>query len=67
MGLDIRKPIGLLLLLIGVQLTIYGTLSSPEEYRRALGLNVDLYWGMALIVFGSLFLISARRGQSPPQ
>ncbi|MBL8291659.1 MAG: hypothetical protein JNN08_07480 [Bryobacterales bacterium] len=63
MGLDIRKPIGLLLLLIGVQLTIYGVLSSPEEYRRALGLNVDLYWGVVLIAFGSLFLISGYRGQ----
>jgi hypothetical protein len=67
MGLDIRKPIGLLLLLIGVQLTIYGTLSSPEEYQRALGLNVDLYWGVVLIVFGSLFLISGYRGQKRPR
>ncbi len=67
MGLDIRKPIGLLLLLIGVQLTIYGTSSSPEEYQRALGLNVDLYWGVVLIVFGSLFLISGYRGQKRPR
>ena len=67
MSLDIRKPIGLLLLLIGVQLTIYGTLSSPEEYQRALGLNVDLYWGVVLIVFGSLFLISGYRGQKRPR
>ena len=67
MGLDIRKPIGLLLLLIGVQLTIYGNLSSPEEYQRALGLNVDLYWGVVLIVFGSLFLISGYKGQKRPR
>lgn len=67
MGLDIRKPIGLLLLLIGLQLTLYGTLSSPAEYERALGLNVDLYWGVVLIAAGLLFLLFAYGRQSRPR
>ena len=61
MGLDIRKPIGLLLLLTGLQLAAYGAFANPEEFQRSLGLNVDLYWGIALIVFGSIFLALAQR------
>jgi hypothetical protein len=65
MGLDIRTPIGLMFSVFGVILTIYGLLSNPAIYGRSLGINVNLVWGLALLVFGiSMLLLGMRRGRS---
>jgi hypothetical protein len=66
MGLDIRWPIGLMFSLIGVILVIYGLLtgSNTEVYRRSLDLNVNLYWGLLLVVFGGAMLFFAWRDSS---
>jgi protein-S-isoprenylcysteine O-methyltransferase Ste14 len=68
MGLDIRWPIGLMFSLIGVMLTLYGlfTGSNAELYKRSLDINVNLYWGMLLLVFGGAMLITAWRGSKAP-
>lgn len=64
MGLDIRWPIGLMFTLIGAILVVYGlvTGSNPEIYQHSLGLNVNLYWGLLLLVFGGTMLTLAWRG-----
>ena len=64
MGLDIRWPIGLMFSLIGLILFVYGfvTGSGSEIYQRSLGLNVNLYWGLLLLVFGGTMLTLAWRG-----
>ena len=64
MGLDIRWPIGLMFSLIGALLVIYGLMtgSNAEIYQRSLGLNVNLYWGLLLLVFGGWMLTMAWRG-----
>jgi hypothetical protein len=64
MGLDIRWPIGLMFSLIGLILVVYGfiTGSGSEIYQRSLGLNVNLYWGLLLVVFGGTMLTMAWRG-----
>jgi hypothetical protein len=69
MGLDIRWPIGLMFTLIGAMLVIYGlaTGSSNEMYQRSLGWNVNLCWGILLLVFGGWMLIMAWRGSKQPQ
>ncbi len=61
MGLDIRWPIGLMFSLIGVLLVIYGaaTGSNTELYQRSLGTNINLIWGVVLLVFAALMLIFA--------
>jgi len=66
MGLDIRWPIGLMFSLIGVILVIYGLItgSNTEVYRRSLDLNVNLYWGLLLVVFGGAMLFFAWRDSS---
>jgi hypothetical protein len=65
MGLDIRTPIGLMFSVFGVILTIYGLLSNPAIYGRSLGINVNLVWGLALLVFGiTMLLLGMRRGRS---
>ena len=55
MGLDIRWPIGLMFSLIGVLLVVYGaaTASDAEMYRHSLGININLIWGIVLLVFGA--------------
>lgn len=65
MGLDIRLPIGLMFTLIGAMLVIYGlvTGSDPEIYRRSLGINVNLRWGLVLLVFGIGMLALFWRGR----
>ena len=60
MGLDIRTPIGLMFALIGSVLAVYGLVSDPALYVRSLGLNVNLYWGMTLAVFGLVMLALGR-------
>jgi hypothetical protein len=60
MGLDIRKPIGLLLGVIGIQLAVFGLAGDASIYQRSLGLNVNLVWGLALSLAGGLFLLWSR-------
>ena len=50
--LDIRMPIGLMFLVVGALLAAYGLTQSPADYARALHTNVDLYWGVAMAIFG---------------
>jgi len=60
MGLDIRLPIGLMFGLLGAVLAIYGVVSDPAIYARSLGYNVNLWWGVTLLVFGAICLYLGR-------
>ena len=62
MGLDIRWPIGIMFTLIGVLLTGSGLLAKPESFQRSLDININLIWGLVLLVFGAFMLIMAMRG-----
>jgi hypothetical protein len=64
MGLDIRWPIGLMFSIIGVLLTLtgLGAGSNAEMSARSLGVNIDLWWGLLLLVFGVFMLVMALRG-----
>ena len=64
MGLDIRIPIGSLFVILGALLAGYGVVSSPAIYQRSLGINVNLWWGGALLVFGFAMLALAWRAAS---
>ncbi len=56
MGLDIRKPIGWLFICLGLLLFATGILMPPAAYQKSLGINVDLSWGLILILGGILSL-----------
>jgi hypothetical protein len=68
MGLDIRLPIGLMFSLIGAVMVIYGLItgSNKELYQRSLDININLWWGLVLLVFGAIMFIAARRAASKP-
>jgi hypothetical protein len=62
MGFDIRMPIGLLFTLFGILLIGYGaaTRESVMYADHSLGLNMNLWWGGALLVFGLAMLALTR-------
>ncbi|HNX52585.1 MAG TPA: hypothetical protein PLD51_02420 [Pontiellaceae bacterium] len=61
MGLDLRWPIGLMFSLVGALLLVNGLLTGPSA--KALGINVNLWWGLVLLVFGLLMAFSAWRSR----
>jgi len=60
MGLDLRNPIGIFFLILGVILVGHGLLTyGSEMYAKSLGININLIWGGVLVVFGLLMLLPA--------
>jgi hypothetical protein len=65
MGLDIRWPIGLMFTLIGALLTLFGAAKSADSI--SLGININLIWGIVLLIFGVFMLLGAiKGGKNPP-
>jgi hypothetical protein len=50
--------VGSLFGLTGLVLALYGLISDPAIYARSLGWNVNLWWGLLMLVFGASFLLS---------
>jgi len=61
MGLDIRLPIGMLFTSFGILLIAFGVFSNPLLYAQSLGINVNLVWGIVLLVFGLAMLVLGAR------
>lgn len=66
MGFDIRLPIGMMFSVFGVLVGGYGAATRGNEMyaRHSLGINVNLWWGVAMLMFGAAMLLLARRGAS---
>lgn len=62
MRLDIRLPIGLMFSLLGLLLVGSGLFEDKSIYERSLGLNVNLWWGLVMLVFGVAMFLLGRRG-----
>jgi tellurite resistance protein TehA-like permease len=64
MGFDIRLPMGIMFGTFGLLLAAYGgaTRGSDIYARHSLGINVNLWWGMAMLAFGLVMLLLVRRG-----
>jgi hypothetical protein len=57
MDLDVRLPIGLMFSIFGVLLSAFGLLSDPGIYQlHSLGININLIWGVVLLLFGLAML-----------
>ena len=57
---DLRLPLGLLLAFYGVILIATGAIDGT----LVVGVNVNLWWGMVLLIFGSAMVYLARRRRS---
>jgi hypothetical protein len=57
--LDLKLPIGWLLSAYGVLLTVYGLMTEKEMYAISLCINVNLIWGILMLVIGGGFLLTA--------
>jgi hypothetical protein len=56
---DLRRIIGAVFVVWGVLLTFLGLTESDAEVAKAAGVNINLYAGLGMLVFGALFLLWA--------
>ena len=62
MGLDIRIPLGLMFLVTGGLMAVYGLFTRDSAiYAKSLDMNVNLIWGGVMFVFGLVVYIMGRR------
>lgn len=66
MSLDLRIPMGLMFTFTGIILSVFGlrTQNNAVLYAKSLGINVNLWWGLVLLVFGLIMFLLGRRGQA---
>jgi hypothetical protein len=62
-SMDIRLPLGMLFSIVGALLAGFGlaTLSSQIYRDHSLGINVNLWSGLGMVVFGLTLLWLAKR------
>jgi hypothetical protein len=53
---DLKLPLGGLLAGYGLLLILYGLFSGSELYEKSLGININLIWGVLMLIVGGLFL-----------
>ena len=62
MGLDIRIPLGLMFLVTGGLMALYGLFTRGSAiYEKSLDLNINLIWGALMLAFGLVMYIMGRR------
>jgi hypothetical protein len=67
MVFDVRLPIGLLFLAIGILVAGAGLLGDPAVFKaHSAGLNIDLVWGGAMAGFGAVMLLLAGLAKREP-
>jgi len=62
--MDLRKPSGYFFSLLGLILTLMG-IFEPGATAPLTAVNVNLYAGIAMLVFGGILLLLARGSRSP--
>jgi hypothetical protein len=63
---DARTGIGMFFTLTGTILAAFGvaTRDNAAAYVKSQGIDANLWWGLALLVFGIVMLALGRRGQT---
>jgi hypothetical protein len=64
---DIRRLIGGLFVLYGLILVALGLFGSHQIKHKAAGINVDLYTGLGMLVFGGLMIFWALSRPTVPE
>jgi hypothetical protein len=57
---DIRVVIAALIAIYGLVLTILGIIAKQSEVDKADGININLWGGIAMLVFAAVFVLWAR-------
>ncbi|MES2220640.1 MAG: hypothetical protein V4587_06705 [Acidobacteriota bacterium] len=72
MGLDIRLPLGLLFVVTGGMMAVYGLFTQGSAiYEKSMDIDINLVWGFVLLLFGAAMLMLAyfdrrRAAKAPP-
>ena len=61
MGIDLRYPIGMLFVVFGLLLVLYGLFGGTADDSRSLGININLWWGLIMLLFGAVMFFAAYR------
>ncbi len=56
---DIRRLIGGLFVLYGAILTVVGIVGSSQVKHKAAGININLWTGIGMLIFGALMIVWA--------
>jgi len=65
MGIDIKIPIGLMFSIFGLLLTVYGFFTRLDAtlYKPSLGINVNLWSGIGMLILGVIMLALALKSR----
>lgn len=68
MNLDLRIPMGLMFTIVGAMMSIFGFFTRGSAiYQRSAGVNINLIWGIVMLVFGvMMFMLGRRADKRPP-
>ena len=66
MLLDLRYPMGILFSVLGAILAAYGLFGDQSVYSASLGINVNLWTGLGVLLFGALMFLGGRRAMKQP-
>jgi hypothetical protein len=68
MNLDLRIPMGLLFTIVGAIMSLYGLFTRGSViYERSVGMDINLIWGIVMLIFGvMMFLLGRRADRQPP-
>lgn len=68
MSLDLRIPMGLMFTIVGAILTIYGAITRGSDlYQRSAGMDINLIWGIVMLVFGLTMFLLGRYSDKHPK
>jgi len=68
MNLDLRIPMGLMFTIVGAMMSVYGFFTRGSAiYERSAGMNINLIWGLVMLVFGiTMFALGRKADKHPP-
>jgi hypothetical protein len=64
MNFDLRIPVGLMFSIFGLILAGVGEFGGADLTAKSLGINMNLWWGLFMLLFGVFMLLMAARGSA---
>ena len=62
MGLDIKIPIGLMFVILGALISVYGFITNSDAalYQKSLEININIWVGLFMVAFGGIMLLFSK-------